>query len=130
MVRYSLEQLEKDYWKEPKEFPTSVVRKSYELRKKPLRDLTIEEIRHLISQSIGLEYLVPLALDKLDGDILAEGDFYPGDLLMALSNIQHAFWEINPALRLKLKEKVEQNRDFILSDMGEKEWGRIEERLQ
>ena len=126
----SLEQLEKDYWREPQEYPTTVVKRSYEYRKKPLTDLTIEEIRLLISQSIGLEHLVPLALEKLDENILAEGDFYEGDLLVALSNVPTEFWVKHPNLLIDLEKKIERNSDYIKSGMDEKEWNRIQERLK
>ena len=126
----SLEQLEKDYWKEPTDFPTTLVKKSFESRKKPLADLTIEEIRLLVSQSIGLEHLVPLALEKLEEDILAEGDFYEGDLLVALSNVPTKFWVEHPDLFTDLETKIEKNSELIKSGIGEKDWNRIQERLK
>jgi hypothetical protein len=130
MRNKSLEQLERDNSKEPKQFSNFLVKKAYEFRKKPLQDLTIEEIRLLISQSIGLEHIVPLALDKLDEDILAEGDFYKGDLLIPLSKLPNKFWDSNATLLTNLKVKVEKNSDYIKSEMGEKELNRIKERLK
>jgi hypothetical protein len=35
----------------------------------------------MIGQKISLDHLMPLALDRLWDDPLAEGDFFPGDLL-------------------------------------------------
>jgi hypothetical protein len=35
----------------------------------------------MIGQKIGLPYLVPLAINALEQDPLAQGDYYPGDLL-------------------------------------------------
>lgn len=53
------------------------------LRKKPLGTFTIEDLRMMIAQDIGAEVLKPLVLEKLAGNPLAEGDYYPGDLLEA-----------------------------------------------
>ncbi|WP_370027602.1 contact-dependent growth inhibition system immunity protein [Planotetraspora sp. GP83] len=44
---------------------------------KPLADLTIEDLRLLIGQRIGLPCLVPIAVEWLDHDPMAEGDMYP-----------------------------------------------------
>lgn len=38
----------------------------------------------MIGQSIGLKYLVPKALEHLQENPLAAGDFFEGDLLFAL----------------------------------------------
>ena len=47
----------------------------------PVRELTTENLRILIGQQIGLECLVPLALDALEQSPFESGDYYPGDLL-------------------------------------------------
>ena len=46
--------------------------------------------------------LVPLALRVLAGDPLAEGDFYPGDLLAALLRLDAAYWTDHPQERAEL----------------------------
>lgn len=56
----------------------------HKLRDIPLTDLTVENLRILLSQRVGVDLLTPVALDILDADPLAGGDFYPGDLLTAL----------------------------------------------
>ncbi len=60
----SLEELEQDYWKDY-DFPTGLIAKCHEYRKIPLKDLTIEQIRLLIVQDIGLKYLIPKAIEVL-----------------------------------------------------------------
>ncbi len=52
----------------------------------------------MIGQNIGLKFLVPLALKYLHARPLAEGDFYPGDLLVSLLRAEVVFWKENPAL--------------------------------
>jgi hypothetical protein len=76
----TLENLENEYWGKPN-FESHLVKKCHELRKKPIRDFSIENLRLMIGQKIGLNYLMPLALKELEENILAEGDLYEGDLL-------------------------------------------------
>lgn len=82
----SLEQLENDYWKEPSEFPTNMVERCYRYRKISVADLTNEQLRLLISQKIGLEYLTEIALDKLEQNILTEGNIYEGNLQFTVNS--------------------------------------------
>lgn len=63
----------------------------------------------MIGQNMGLEYLVPLALETLKSNILAEGDFYEGDLLKSLLTIHPEFWISNPELKKTLCELFETN---------------------
>lgn len=53
------------------------------LRKKPLGQFTTEDLRIMIAQDIGADVLKPFALAVLQEDPMAEGDYYPGDLLEA-----------------------------------------------
>lgn len=46
----------------------------------------------MIGQGIGLAWLVPLALDVLERQPPATGDFYPGDLLGSVLRVGHEFW--------------------------------------
>ncbi len=66
MQSKSIEQLENDYWKEPAEFPTNLVKRCFEYRKIKVSELTIEQIRLLISQKIGIEFLIGIALENLN----------------------------------------------------------------
>ncbi|SHK10181.1 contact-dependent growth inhibition system immunity protein [Pseudozobellia thermophila] len=95
METKSIEQLEKDIWKNLSEFPTDLVEKCYRYRKIAISKLTDEQIRLLISQKIGIEYLIGIALEKLERNILTECDFYEGDLLIAVSSIPTEFWNEN-----------------------------------
>lgn len=109
----SLEELEQDYWKDY-DFPTSLIAKCHECRKIPLKDLTIEQIRLLIGQDIGLKYLIPKTIEILKTNILAEGDLYPGDLLSAVLASDAAFWANNKSLRLEVENLVDSKKDEIL----------------
>lgn len=47
----------------------------------------------MIGQNVGLEYLIPLAMEQLDSDILAEGDLFEGDLLQSVLDSDPSYWE-------------------------------------
>ena len=129
METKSIEQLEKDIWKNPSEFPTDMVEKCYRYRKISIAELTNEQIRLLISQKIGVEYLIGIALEKLERNILTECDFYEGDLLVAVSNLPTEFWNTNHTKFLTFKKIVGQNSELIKNELGEKKFDRINEKL-
>ena len=76
----TLQELEGEDWGEPK-FSSYVVTTCHSLRRKPLRELTIEEIRLAIGQQMGVRFLLPVAIERLQSDPLASGDMYEGALL-------------------------------------------------
>lgn len=62
------------------EVQSNLIIKCQSLRKMKLKDYTIEDLRLMIGQQIGLEYLVPLALETLAINPFVEGDLYNGDI--------------------------------------------------
>ena len=104
--RHSLQELEGQDWGEAS-FPSYLVRTCHALHRKPLRDFTVEDLRIMIGQNFSLEYLIPLALEHLQREPLAEGDFYPGDLLgCVLGRVEPEFWQKRPDLRQAVEEIV------------------------
>lgn len=108
----SIEQLENDYWKGV-DFPSSLVERCYAYRKIPLSNLSVEQLRLLIGQRIGLPYTIPKAISLLHEDILAEGDYYPGDLLNSLLNLSEEDWKKSANQKSKLNELLRQNLSTI-----------------
>jgi hypothetical protein len=102
----SLQQLEGEDWGEPT-YNSHLVRECHRLRRISLRDFTIENLRIMIGQNISLKYLVPLALERLRADPYAEGDFYPGDLLVNVLRSDAEFWRRNQELKRQLVAIVE-----------------------
>ena len=92
----TLEELENDFWKDY-DYETPLVAKCHEYRKKSVNTLTIEELRLLIGQNIGLAFLIPIALEKLKKNIFAEGDYYEGDLLVNVLKSDSTYWKNNPS---------------------------------
>ena len=66
----------------------------------------------MIGQNIGLNYLIPLAIEQLQRDPLVAGDYYPGDLLAAVLHVDSAFWQEQPHLRRAVQEIVDQFTPF------------------
>lgn len=95
----SLESLEKEVCEEST-YNSHVAKTCSLLRKKPLNSYQIEDLRIMVGQNIGLKYLIPLALEELEKNILAAGDFYEDDLLKAVLTFNHEFWENNHQLFL------------------------------
>ncbi|MEU5183268.1 contact-dependent growth inhibition system immunity protein [Streptomyces longwoodensis] len=102
----SLEELERDRWSSPSGSETRLMATVRELRRKPIGHLTVEDMRLLIRQDVGLAHLLPLAVEVLRGDPLAEGDMYEGDLLAAVLTRSPAAWCDFPELRRELREMV------------------------
>ena len=79
----------------------------HELRRRPVAGLDVEGLRVLIGQKVGLEPLMPLALDRLEQDPLAEGDFYPGDLLVAVLRVPRDYWQAHADQRARVNAVVD-----------------------
>jgi hypothetical protein len=79
----TLEQLEGSIWPSP-DYDSYLVSTVHRLRKKPIAEFTVEDLRIMIGQGVGLPQLMERAVGILERQPLAEGDFYPGDLLSSV----------------------------------------------
>ncbi len=107
----SLAQLDKKYQPAKEiDFPSTLVIRHNALLTKPIGEYTVEDLRLMIGQNTGLEYLMPRAMEVLEKDAFAEGDFYPGDLLENVLCADPRFWNTHPhyaqAMLTLLKEKM------------------------
>jgi len=113
----TLDSLEKDIWNAPKNNHESYLMSTcYSLRKKPLIDFSVEDLRILIGQNIGLKYLIPIALEKLTDNILAEGDFYSGDLLTSVLTSNPDFWRVSKDNYKSVLEIFHRNEALLKDD--------------
>jgi hypothetical protein len=108
----TLEELEDEIWDEPS-FQSSLVSKIHQLRKKPIITFTNEDLRLYISQQIGLDYLVPIALERLSYNPFSSGDLFTGDLLSSVLRIDREYFDENPELYLELESLVERTKEII-----------------
>jgi hypothetical protein len=74
----------------------------YGLRMWPLQSLTEEHMWILIRQSIGLDYLVLMALEKLEENPLLKSRRSEGDLLSVVLCADALVWKRNPHYRQRV----------------------------
>ncbi|WP_430497046.1 contact-dependent growth inhibition system immunity protein [Micromonospora trifolii] len=98
----TIEQLERDVWPDPDPDDTFLVTRCTELRRKPLAEFTVEDLRIMLGQEIGVPALLPLAVQVLLREPLAEGDYYPGDLLRNVLRLPDSAWSNLRAERKRL----------------------------
>ncbi|MFD9619843.1 contact-dependent growth inhibition system immunity protein [Streptomyces virginiae] len=78
---------------------TSLVTKVHALRRRRLGDLTPADLRTLITQNVGLPYVLPLAVRLLLEEPMLDSYFYSGDLLLAVLGRPESVWVLLPGLR-------------------------------
>jgi len=100
----SIEDLEGCEWHNPGSAETPLIAECYALRKKPLRDLTNDELNLAVGQQIGFPFVLDLAFDRLASNPLLDCGCYPGDLLANLVRAPEKVWDERPALHKKLAE--------------------------
>lgn len=71
---------------------TSIQRRIKDLLRVKLENFTIDDLRFMIIQEVGIQYLLDKALVILKENILAEGIYYEGDLLKSILLISKDFW--------------------------------------
>ncbi|MGW7532409.1 contact-dependent growth inhibition system immunity protein [Amycolatopsis sp. NPDC054798] len=104
----TLEEIEGESWGDAPEDESYLVRTVHRLRRKPLGQLTVEDLRILLGQNVGTEHILPLGLRKLEKDPLAEGDYYPGDLLVAAMKLPVESWAKHPDWENRMGRVVSQ----------------------
>jgi len=97
----SLTELEGEDWGSSDD-ESYIIRNCTNLRNKALGEFNVEDLRIMIGQNIGIKYLLPIAIEKLDINIFSEGMHYPGDLLCSVLRASPKFYEENPEMREKL----------------------------
>ncbi|HEV7909023.1 MAG TPA: contact-dependent growth inhibition system immunity protein [Pseudonocardiaceae bacterium] len=100
-IEISLQGLEGDSWGVPPAPATELATLVFSSRLKPVKSLTPVELRVLIAQQIGVEILVPVALDLLQQYPFVCGSLYPGDLLATVLRLDPSFWAERPELRVR-----------------------------
>lgn len=88
------------------------------LYEKPLRDFTVENLRVMIGQSIGLEVLIPFAVELLQENPFVKGDYYPGDLLSVVLQVEPGFWQTHQDIYWSVSEIVA-GLPSLMSDLTE-----------
>ena len=108
----SLQDLEQCDWGEP-EYDSYLVATCHRLRRKPLNQFEVEDLRIMIGQQISLPILMPLALEQLEQDPLACGHFYPGDLLSSVLRADERFWVNDPEASTRIRRVLARLRTML-----------------
>lgn len=87
---------------DPDEAPTEMVAAIQRSWKKPLNELSDDEIGRLVAQHYGYPYLLDLLWPKLEADPLFDGGYYPGDVLLHLIRAEADIWTDRPDYRTEL----------------------------
>jgi hypothetical protein len=97
----------------PNSFESNLVKRCYDLANKKLKLFSVGDLRIMIGQNLGLEYLIPMALQVLENDAFIEGDFFEGDLLLNVMRIDNLYWKSNPNYKRKLLEIYRSNLNSL-----------------
>jgi len=105
-LELSLEELEGDRWPDPPADATGLVKAVHRLRRRPIGSLAAHELRRLIGQDVGLQWLLPLAIEILreTAPEEAEEGFYDDDLLSAVLTRDPEVWAAAPEMAREVKK--------------------------
>lgn len=94
-------------------FPSSLTERIADVRKIPIGELDPSEARLLLSQHQGTTYVVPKALEFLEGDPWIQATFYPGDLLKAVLKLERVHWPPGSEWSRRIRAVVEAARTRV-----------------
>ena len=100
------------------EYESGLAQQCLAARAKKIKDLSISDFRVLLSQGMGLDYIVSFALNFVEENPLISSGLYKGDLLLAILKIPENFWNQNPDLNNRLME-IKVDIEEILSTLSE-----------
>ncbi|WP_328605121.1 contact-dependent growth inhibition system immunity protein [Amycolatopsis sp. NBC_00345] len=92
----TLEVIEQRSWGDAPADASYLVRTVHRLRRKPIGELEVEDLRILLGQDVGTVVVLPYALTVLEQNPFAEGDYYPGDLLSTVLSLPLECWQGKP----------------------------------
>lgn len=81
-MKATIEELEGKVWPEP-EYQSALVLTAHALRKKPIEELTPNELRIAFNENIGTKFLKERVFEVLKEEP-AVGDLFAGDLILAV----------------------------------------------
>ena len=87
----------------PEEAPTYLVEAIIRSWKKPLKELSDEDIGRLVVQHDGYPYVLDLVWPKLENNPLFDGGYYPGDVLSNLVRADPKIWTERPEYKARLE---------------------------
>jgi hypothetical protein len=108
----TIESLEGSVWPEP-DFRTSLVLTAHALRKKPLDDLTPNDLRVAFNENVGADFLKTVVLEVLQKEPAINSLYFEGDLLLAVMSSRQ--FRDDEVFRTKIIECADRARPEIFS---------------
>lgn len=109
----SIESLEKKNYGPVPADESSIVIRLWNLRRKPINEFSVDDLRFMITQEVGLKYLLTEAIPLLEENLLVEGNYYEGDLLNAVLSIKPENWKMNSEHWNKIEELIRDQLDTL-----------------
>lgn len=108
---------------------SSLVQACFIALKTPICELENSDLRMLITQSIGLQFLIPRALELLEAEPFLNAGLYQGDMFAAVLSAPTQFWDDNTELnnrlvelKIEVEEILETINNEILPTLGKFEF--------
>ncbi len=109
----SLEILENKKWGDTVNAPNNLVKRCIQLSKISVDNFNISDLRLMIGQKFGLSFLIPIALEKFRDNVFIEADFYEGDLLSSILDIDTSFWKNSKNYWIQLDNLIQDKRQQL-----------------
>lgn len=103
-MKTTIEALERKVWPEP-EWQSELVLTAHALRKKPIDELTSNDLRVAFSEGIGADFLKERVLKVLEEEP-SVGDLFDGDLILSVMRSQQ--FRNDEAFRKKIIKKADE----------------------
>lgn len=85
---------------------SSIQQRTYKLFTVKLSKYTLDDIRFMIGQEVGLSYTIPIAIEELEKDLIIETSYYKGDLLKIILLVNSEYWLNNQILKNKITNLI------------------------
>jgi hypothetical protein len=89
----------------------------YKLYNKDLNAFTIDDLRFMLIQQIGIKVLVEKAVSCLEEDILVDATYYEGDLLNSVLSVSESYWKENINHYNKLKTLIINSKERLEKEL-------------
>lgn len=107
----SLENLEKEYWGKPT-FDSYLVTRVHYLRTISLKYFPTDDICLMLRQKFRLEYIIPLALNRLNSNILA-CDYNEAGLVKHLAKLPSECWIGHESYHKEFATLISKNQTLL-----------------
>ena len=98
----------------PLEEASSIQQRIIKLYNTVIEEYSLGDIRFMIGQNLGIDFLINIAFDHLKENIFLDSEYYEGDLLSIILRIPSEFWKMHPTEKDKFLEILSTNYNIII----------------